>query len=146
MFPFFYRVSTRPVRPMFKNKKPLTLTLPLISHSLSLSLSLSLSHFLAASLSISLTATSHLPLLPHSLSPLSSPSQPLHHLRFVIHISTRLPLLPHDLSTTFSPPFRSGLASFFSFTASPSPPLRFDLWFDLVFRFFFFSCFFQFGF
>ena len=104
-FPFFYRVSTWPIRPMFKNKKTLTLTLPLISHFLSLSL---------------------------------SPSRPLHHQRFVIKISTRLPLLPHGLSTTSGPPFRSGITSFFSFTASPPPLVRFDLWFNLVFRLIFF--------
>jgi hypothetical protein len=128
-FPFFIGYPPDPSDPCLKiKKKKKTLTLPLISHFLSLSLSLPHSCLSPPHL-FSLAAS--LPLLPH---------RPLHHLRSVIQISTRLPLLPHGLSTTSGPPFRSGLASFFSFTASPPPPLRFDLWFDLVFRlnFFFF--------
>jgi hypothetical protein len=132
-FPFFIEYPPGPFDPCLKIKKTLTfiLTLPLISHSLSLSLifwpPLSIPH---GRLSFS---------LPHGcLSPPFSPSQPLHHLRSVIQISTCLPLLPYDLSTTSGPPFRFGLTFFFSFTASPRPPLRFDLRFDLVFRLNFF--------
>ena len=131
-FSFFYRVSTRPIRPMFKNKKNPNLNpnpTPHISFSLSLIFwpPLSIPH---GRLSFS---------LPHGcLSPPFSPSQPFHHLRSVIQISTCLLLLLYDLSTTSGPPFRSGLTFFFSFTASSPPPLRFDLWFDLVFRLNFF--------